>query len=128
MAYVSSLKRLNNNEKGKQEMKRTKSMIYKESDESRELFLYSVNSSVLYRQSIVPIVRNLAKKYSKGIFDKEKAIDAFYYAAENGAKLYCKEFSAFPSDYVQVFSVTDRFSAAVEMADYYMENIIRNDL
>lgn len=109
-------------------MKRTRSMIYKESDESRELFLYSTNNATLYHSSIVPIVRNLAKKYSKGNFDKEKAIDAFYYAAENGAKLYCKEFSAFPSDYVQVFSVTDRFTCAVEMADYYMENIIRNDL
>lgn len=109
-------------------MKRTRSMIYQESDESRELFLYSTNCAALYHSSIVPIVRNLAKKYNKGIFDKEKAIDAFYYAAERGAQLYCKEFSASPADYVRVFSVTNRFTCAVDMAEYYMENIMRNDL
>lgn len=33
-------------------MKRTKSMIYKETQESRELFLYATNSGDLYRGMI----------------------------------------------------------------------------
>ena len=108
-------------------MKRTKSMIVKETEESRELYLYAINDGDIYRQSIVPIVRNLAKKYSKGQFDADKAVDAFYYAAEAAAKKYCREFAR-TEDAPSVFNVTARFTCASAMVDYYMENIENNDL
>ena len=58
-------------------MKRTKSMVYTPSIEARELTLYAINDGRLYDYWMVPIVRNLARKYSKGTFDADRAIDAF---------------------------------------------------
>ena len=46
-------------------MKHTKNMVIKESIESRELSLYAENTSEIYFGYIVPIVKNLAKKYAK---------------------------------------------------------------
>ena len=54
-------------------------MIYKETVESRELFLYAVNSGDLYRRIITPTIKCLRKKAIKGIYDKDKAIDLFYH-------------------------------------------------
>lgn len=108
-------------------MKRTKNMVYSPSIESRELTLYATNDGRLYDYMIVPAVRNLARKYSKGIFDANRAIDAFYPVACEAAKRYCKEFARL-EDAPRVFSVTDRFTTAADMVDYYMENIERNDL
>lgn len=108
-------------------MKRTKSMIYTPSTEARELTLYAVNTQRLYSMMIVPVVRNLAKKYSKGAFDADKAIDAFYPVACEAARMYCREFARL-EDAPHVFSVTDRFTTAADMVEEYMENIEKNDL
>lgn len=95
-------------------MKRTKSMIYKETEESRELFLYATNNSNLYRSTITPIIENMRKKAKKGIYDKEKAVDAYYHAATEASKMYKRDFG-------YSFGVTDRFTVAVEMAERYEE-------
>ena len=60
-------------------------MIVKESIESRELGLYADNESDIYFSYIVPVVKNLAKYYKRGTFDKVKAIDAFFPAATAAA-------------------------------------------
>lgn len=96
-------------------MKRTKSMIYKETVESRELFLYATNDGGLYRRMITPTIENLRKKAAKGQYDKEKAVDAYYYIATEASKRYNKDFG-------YSFSVQDRFTAAVEMEEYYRED------
>ena len=98
-------------------MKRTKSMIYRETEESRELFLYATNDGELYRSMICPIIANMKKKATKGIYDAEKAADAFYHVATEASKHYFRDFG-------YKFSVTDRFTAAVDMAEYYAENEI----
>ena len=108
-------------------MTRTKNMVYKPSIESEELTLYATNDGRLYNYMIVPVVRNLANKYNKGTFNADRAIDAFYPVACEAAKRYCKEFARL-EDAQHVFSVTDRFTAAADMVDYYMENIEKNDL
>ncbi len=108
-------------------MKRTKSMIYKPTTESKELFLYAINTSRLYNYAIVPVVRNLAKKLARGIFDGEKAVDAFFPIATEAAKMYAREFAQNP-DWNMIFDVTARFTTASDMVDYYMENIEKNDL
>lgn len=108
-------------------MKHTKSMVYTPSTEARELTLYATNDGRLYDYMIVPVIRNMARKYAKGIFDAGKAIDAFYPVATAAAKKYCKEF-AHLEDAPQVFNVTARYTTAEDMVDYYMENIERNDL
>ena len=101
-------------------MKRTKNMIVKETVESRELELYAVNTKRVYNWSVA-VVRNLAKKYRKGVFDREKAIDAFYPVATFASDLYGKEFG-------YRFSVQDRFTASDYLVSYYMENIENGDL
>ena len=96
-------------------MTRTKSMIYKETVESRELFLYATNEGGLYRRMITPTIESLRKKDVKGNYDKEKAIDAYYYVATEASKMYNKDFG-------YSFSVQDRFTAAVDMEEFYRED------
>ena len=97
-------------------MTHTRSMIYKPTDESRELFLFTINDGRIYQASIIPAVENLKKKINKGIFDKEKAVDLFYYVATAGSNLYKKY-------YGYSFDVTARYTAAADMLDYFMEDI-----
>jgi hypothetical protein len=101
-------------------------MIYRETAESRELTIYACNTSALYHNAIVPTVRNLAKKYAAGKYDQEKAVDAWYYVAESAVRMYEREFLS-PGEGVRVFDVTARFSAAVELEEYYRENVENND-
>jgi hypothetical protein len=102
-------------------MKRTKNMVYNPTEESKELFLYAVNDGNLYRGMIKNVLDNLEKKIGKGIYDKEKAVDAWYYVATEASNKYWKNFG-------YKFSVADRFTVAVDMADYYEEQILFYDL
>ena len=108
-------------------MKRTKSMIYKPSVEARDLLLYAINTNRLYDAMIVPVVKNLARKYSKGIYDATKAVDAFFSIATEAAKMYAKEFAQ-ESEWPVIFDVTTRYTTAADMVDYYFENIEKGDL
>ena len=102
-------------------MKRTKNMFYLVTVESDELFLYSVNDSFCYERIISPVLENLKRKAKKGTYDPEKAVDAFYYVACQCAKQYDREFSGI---WQTTFSVTDRFTAAVEMERRYRDQIL----
>lgn len=102
-------------------MKRTKSMIYNETVESRELFLYATNDGNLYLQMITPTIKSLRKKAIKGAYDREKAVDAYYHIATEASKKYNKDFG-------YSFSVSDRFSAAVDMEEYYREDEVFYEL
>ena len=97
-------------------MTRTKSMIYKTTTESNELYIYIVNTESLYRQRIVPTIENLKKKYKKGIYDKEKAIDLWYYTATAGSDLYNKDFG-------YRFTVQDRFTVATDLESRFFEDV-----
>ena len=97
-------------------MKHTKSMTYNPTVESRELFLYATNDGNLYRQMITPIIANLRKKAKKGVYDGEKAVDAYYPVATKASDKYGKY-------YGYTFSVQDRFTVAVEMEEYYKEEV-----
>lgn len=97
-------------------MKHTKSMVYKPSTESHELFLYTTNDGNLYEHMTSPIIENLKKKAKKGIYDSKKAVDLYYNLATAGSKAYCKDFG-------YSFSVQDRFTCAVELEAYYKEEV-----
>ena len=97
-------------------MKRTKSMVYRPTQEANELVLYAENTGDLYRNSIQPAIESLAKKYRKGVYDKNRAVDLYYYIATEAAKMYSREFG-------YNFSVTDRYTAAVELEESYFENV-----
>lgn len=91
-------------------------MIYKETSKSIDLFLYATSDDDLYRRMITPIIENLRKKAIKGAYDKEKAVDAYYYIATEASKNYNKDFG-------HSFSASDRFSAAVDMEEYQKRNL-----
>ena len=96
-------------------MKRTKSMIYKKTEESRELLLYATNDGNLYQRMILPVIENLRKKAMKGTYDTDKAIDAYYRIACEASKMYNKDFG-------YSFSVQDRFTCAVDLEEYYRDD------
>ena len=97
-------------------MKRTRNMYYKETVESRELTLYAENDSRIYHSNIVPVIENLTRKYKKGIYDSEKAVDLWFYVATAASEKYFKEFG-------YKFSVQERFSAEVEFEKDFLETI-----
>ena len=97
-------------------MKKTKSMIYRASEESRELTLYAENTGELYRKYVVPVIKMLHKKYIKGTFDAEKSIPVWYNIATEASKMYNREFG-------YSFSVTDRYTAACDLAEGYFDLI-----
>lgn len=101
-------------------MKRTKSMVYNETTESRELFLYATNDGNLYRSMTQPVIDNLKKKLAKGIYDADKAVDAYYHIATEASNKYHKDFG-------YAFSVADRFTVAVDMEAYYKEIVEFNN-
>lgn len=92
-------------------------MIYNPTHESRELFCVATNDGNLYRNMICPIIENLRKKANKGTYDSNKAVDAFYRVATEASNKYFKDFG-------YKFNVQDRFTASVEMEEYYREDII----
>ena len=97
-------------------MKRTKNMFYKESVESRELMLYATNDGDLYGRYICPVIENLKRKYKKGIYNSEKAVDAYFPIATEASNKYYKDFGF-------RFTVQQRFTVATEMEAYYREII-----
>lgn len=97
-------------------MKRTKNMIYKETVESHELVLYATNDSRLYNYIVLPIIANLKRKYKKGCYDSNRAIDAWYHLANAASDLYNKDFG-------YRFNVQERYTAAVDFESFYFENV-----
>ncbi len=92
-------------------------MINNPSTESHELFLCAVNDGDLYR-TITYIIKSLAKKMAKGVYDKNRAIDSFYQVAIIVSKDYNRKFG-------YMFTVTERFSAACELLEYYADDILQ---
>jgi len=84
-------------------------------DSVRELVLYAENDGTLYQQSTAPIQKNLSKKWVKGIYDHDKAIQLWKYHADRAAKAYGREFSN--NDGLKIFSPAVRKAAAEEFAD-----------
>ena len=102
-------------------MKHTKSMIYTPSTEATELFMYVTNNSYLYHYHTKSIIENLKKKAVKGIYDTNKAIDLYYYLATAGSDKYFKDFG-------YKFSVTDRYTVAVDLENYYKDDEVFYEL
>ena len=100
-------------------MKRTRSMIYTESAKAEELYLFAINDGVLYNSMISYVIRNLEKKAKKGVYDTEKAIDAWYCVAEEASRRYSRNYGG-------KFTVTERFTCAVDLETNYREQILES--
>lgn len=95
---------------------------------ANELTLYACNNGELYRSMIVPMVRNLAKKYARGTFDKDKAREWFYKVAHEASKMYMREFPNDGEEYGHCFPPVVKKRAACGILNYFMENIKKGDL
>lgn len=94
-------------------MNRTSSMIYRPSDEAQECYIVATNESRIYPM-IQAIESNLIKKINKGIFDAEKATMAFFHVMTEVSRKYMKDFG-------YAFTVTERWTAAQDMRDSFLE-------
>lgn len=108
-------------------MKRTKSMVYRETYESENLYITTINDGDLYRQMISPFIDKLKKKYKTGKYDKEKAIDYYFQIATEEAKRYHKKFGSAGIEFNRVFDVQCRFTVAADMELYYFENDVSRE-
>ena len=79
-----------------------------------ELRLFADNNPRLYTSSAVPIMKNLSKKFKKGVYDNELAKKLWKYHADRAAKAYGEENGV---DGLRTFTPADRREAAAEWAD-----------
>jgi hypothetical protein len=57
----------------------------------REIAIFVMNDPRIYRQQIVPIIKNMKRIMTMGDFDKKLAIKQFSYVAKDGIKKFEKE-------------------------------------
>lgn len=88
-------------------------------DAARELKLFAENDADLYRQKTTPIVRNLRTKQAQGRYDRERAVDAFMYLAEAGARKYAKEFGTGEHEWSKIFPKDVRLAVSREWRDEF---------
>ena len=85
-----------------------------------ELKLYIQNDRDLYRQQIVPIIKNVQRKMKSGKYDHAQAPKLWLYLVDNGAKKYVKEFGG---DFKRDWPKDLRMSIANEFANEYKAEI-----
>jgi hypothetical protein len=81
-----------------------------------DLVLFIDNDGEMYRQQYTPIVKNLMTKRARGEYDPGRAIDAFMYLVESGAKKYAREHGDARTPWHVLFSVATRRAAAELLA------------
>ena len=94
-----------------------------DTEASRELDLYIMNSEELYRRRFMPIILNLKRKMAKGIYDHEKAVKLWMYLVDDAAKEYVKEFGSTQDDVSNMFPKETRQQVARVISDRELENI-----
>lgn len=92
------------------------SRVSVDKDAARELELFIDNDATLYRQQYQPILKNLATKRARGIYDHAKAVKLFMYLMESGAKKYAKEYGGPGANWHEMFNVPTRHAAAESFA------------
>lgn len=82
----------------------------------RELYLYIKSTSSVCRAYFDPAARNLSRRFKRGEFVLDKAIDGMNYCAINGAKDYHREHGSMRQPWHQLFPVSVRRAVAEVMA------------
>jgi hypothetical protein len=93
------------------------------SHEARELVLHGDNSSHLYHTSKVPIMKNLEKKFHKGVYDHDKAKKLWGYHADRAAQEYTKQYGHPGQKWHEMFSTKHRRQAAHHWADEHRDEM-----
>ena len=94
-----------------------------DTDESlaNELVLFTENDGDIYRSQTLSVLKNLASKKASGKYDRNKAIQAFMYLAETGAKEYIRQHGSPGDIWHQMFPTNVRRTAAVKWRDEFEE-------
>ena len=94
-----------------------------ENDESvaAELGLFTENDGDIYRRTTLPILTSLATKKAQGKYDHDKAVDAFMYLAEAGAKEYIRQHGSPGDVWHEMFPISVRRMAATRWRDEFEE-------
>jgi hypothetical protein len=82
-----------------------------------ELKMFTENDGDIYRSQTTSILKNLATKKASGKYNSERAVDAFMYLAEAGARKYAVEFGGSGSSgspWHEMFPINIRRMAAEE--------------
>jgi hypothetical protein len=88
--------------------------------EQTELKLFIDNDGDLYRGQTTSIIKNLATKMAKGVYDRTKGEKLWMYLVESGAKKYSREFSD-GKDWHTMFDMSDRRQVAKELNDDFLQ-------
>ena len=91
-------------------------------DAVRELVLVITNDGDLYRQMITPTINNMKRKAAKDKYDRDLAVKAWQYVADEGVRRYDKEFGSGRGS-VAWLNVPTRKAIAEELRDYYEDEI-----
>ncbi len=106
---------------GRSRLRSRRSSQLRGETEQTELKLYIDNDGQLYRGQTTSIIKNLATKMAKGVYDRTKAEKLWMYLTESGAKKYTKEFDAPGASWHNVFSMSDRRQVAKELNDDFLQ-------
>lgn len=93
------------------------------SDEAHELVLFGENDADLYRQRTVPIMKNLTKKWDRGVYDHELAVKLWSYWAADAAQRYSAEHGSPDVKWSNMFPTSVRNEVAEYMADNWEEEL-----
>lgn len=100
--------------------------------EATELQLYVENDRDLYRQQMLPVLKNLATKKARDQYDHELAVKGMMYLVDRGAQKYAKEFGSqgqswnemFPRDIRRIVAenLVNSFETEFDLGNY--DNIL----
>ena len=85
-----------------------------------ELKAYIDNDYDLYRQQTLPIYKNLNSRVANETYEFDKAVKAFTYLADNGAKKYVR---AYGGTVRNLFPKQIRLEVARQLAEYHIDNL-----
>ena len=93
------------------------------SAEANERVLFGENDADLYRQRTVPIMKNLTKKWDRGVYDHDLAVKLWTYWAADAAQRYSAEHGSPDVKWSNMFPTSVRNEVAEYMADYWEEEL-----
>jgi hypothetical protein len=92
--------------------------------EADELVMYAQNDSNLYRQRIVPILKNMVTKKGQGKLDRKLLPKMMMYLVNDAADKYAREFGSPGQKGKAMFTKKVRDMAAERLADEYYQEVM----
>jgi len=92
-----------------------------------ELRIFVDNDGRLYDKTATPIHRNLMAKRARGEYDHARAVQAFMYLTEAGAKKYVHDVEGGATPWHVMFSIPTRRETAAQLARSFEERAARGE-